>query len=153
MSRVLVGRAGRPHGLDGSFVVENASDAPERFAVGATLYVDGEPARIDASKRAGGRPVIRLDRPVARGAPLEVPREELPPPRAGSYYVFQLVGLEVEEEGGRALGRVVDVARGIANDVLELDSGLALPLADACVREVDLQSGRIVVAPGFAEPE
>ncbi len=150
--RVLVGRVGRPHGLDGSFAVEDASEAPERFAVGTTLLVGGEPARIVASKRAGGRPVIRLDRAVPRGTALEVPREELPPPEPGSYYVFQLIGLDVAEEGGRTLGRVIQVEPGVANDVLELDSGLALPLVEACLREVDLEAGRIVVARGFAEP-
>ena len=76
------------------------------------------------------------------------------PSRAGgdSYYAFQLVGLEVVEEGGASLGRVVDVAPGVANDVLELDSGLALPLVDACVRGVDLEAGRIHVARGFSSP-
>jgi ribosomal 30S subunit maturation factor RimM len=39
----------------------------------------------------------------------------------------------------------------VANDVLELDSGLALPLVEACVREVDLDRRRIVVAAGFAD--
>jgi 16S rRNA processing protein RimM len=63
--------------------------------------------------------------------------------------VFQLVGLEVVEDGGRALGRVANVEPGIANDVLELDSGLALPLVEDCVREIDLAAGRIVIAPGF----
>lgn len=149
---MVVGRVGRPHGLDGSFAVEDASEAPERFAVGATLLADGEPAQVVASKRAAGRPVIRLDRPVPRGTALEIPRDELPAPEPGSYYVFQLVGLEVAEEGGRTLGRVAEVEPGVANDVLELDSGLALPLVEACVREVDLEQGRIVVARGFAGP-
>jgi 16S rRNA processing protein RimM len=142
---------GRPHGLDGSFFVEQASDDPERFAVGALLYVDGERAEVVTSKRgSGGRPVIRLDRDAPRGAELAVPHEALPPTGEGEYYAFQLVGLEVEEEGGRALGRVAQVAPGVANDVLELDSGLALPLVEACVRAVDLGQGRIVVAAGFA---
>jgi hypothetical protein len=62
---VLVGRVGRPHGLDGSFVVEEASEAPERFAQGAELLAAGEPARVLASKRAGqGRLVVQLDRMV-----------------------------------------------------------------------------------------
>lgn len=147
-----VGRVGKPHGLDGSFVVEGASAAAQRFAKGATLYVHGEPVRIEASKQARGRPVIRLERRVARGATLAVPRAELPPPEPGAYYIFQLVGLAVEEEGGRLLGRVRDVHEYPANDVLELDSGLALPLVEACVREVDLESGRIVVSSGFADP-
>ena len=141
---------GKPHGLDGSFFVERASDEPDRFAVGAFLHVNGERARVEGSKRSGGRPVIRLDREAPRGAELAVPRETLPPTGEDEYYAFQLVGLAVEEESGRKLGRVAQVAPGVANDVLELDSGVALPLVEACVREVDLHRGRIVVAAGFA---
>jgi 16S rRNA processing protein RimM len=140
---------GKPHGLDGSFVVEDASEDPERFEPGATLLAHGEPAEVVDRKRAGGRLVVRLDRPVGRGTPLQVPRADLPEPEPGTYYVFQLVGLDVEEEGGRALGTVTEVAPGVANDVLELDTGLALPLVESCVREVDLERRRILVAPGF----
>jgi 16S rRNA processing protein RimM len=147
---VTIGRVGRPHGLDGSFVVENASEDPERFALGASVLLDGEQAEVVESKRAGGRLVIRLNRPAERGSELQIRRAELPDPEVGSYYVFQLVGLDVAEEDGRRLGRVMDVAPGVANDVLELDSGLALPLVEACVREVDLEQRRILVAPGFA---
>jgi 16S rRNA processing protein RimM len=151
---VTVGRVGRPHGVDGSFFVEGASDAPERFARGAVLLVDGEPAEITVSKRgAGGRPVIKLERPVLRGATLAVRRDELPAPDEDSYYVFQLVGLRVEEEGGRALGTVTDVGNGPANDTLELDSGLLLPLIESCVLDVDLETGRIIVARGFADAD
>ena len=113
------------------------------------MLAAGEEAEVVERKRAGGRLVVRLDRPVTRGTVLEVPRSELPEPEPGSYYVFQLIGLDVEEEGGRALGKVTEVASGVANDVLELDSGLALPLVEACVREVDLERRRIVVATGF----
>ncbi|HEX6699590.1 MAG TPA: ribosome maturation factor RimM [Gaiellaceae bacterium] len=150
---VAVGRVGRPHGLDGSFVVEGASEDPARFEVGNTLRVAGDELRIVSSKRARGRPVIRLERRVERGALLEVPREALPPPAEDSYYVFQLVGLEVVEEGGAPLGRVAGVAPGVANDVLELDSGLALPLVDACVLAVDLEGGHIWVARGFSSEQ
>jgi 16S rRNA processing protein RimM len=148
---VEVGRVGRPHGRDGSFVVEGASEDPRRFEIGAELWIDGDVARVVASKRAGGRPVIALEREVSRGAVLQVPAAELPPPEEDAYYVFQLVGLSVEEEGGRALGRVQAVEPGVANDVIELDSGLALPLHEACVLDVDVDAGRIVVARGFAE--
>jgi 16S rRNA processing protein RimM len=144
---------GRPHGLDGSFVVENASEDPERFAPGATLLAADERVRVEAVKRAGNRLVVRLDRPVPRGTPLEILAAELPEPDEDSYYVFQLVGLEVVEEGGRELGRVREVEPYAANDVLALDSGLLLPLVEDCVREVDLEAGRIVVASGFAAPQ
>ena len=148
--RVAVGRVGKPHGLAGAFFVEEASEDPDRFAVGTELLVAGEPARIVESKHARGRPVIRFDRRVERGAALEVPREALGPVGEDEYYVFQLIGLRVEEGGGEELGTVTDVVPGVANDVLELDSGLALPMVEDCVRVVDLATGRIVVAPGFS---
>lgn len=148
---VTVGRVGRPHGLDGSFVVERASD---RLAKGMAVWIEGERAEIVGAKRVGGgRLAIRLDRPVERGALLQVPRGELPPPEPDEYYIFQLVGLDVVEDGGRALGKVKDVQVYPANDVLELEGGLLLPLVESCVLEVDLAAGRIVVARGFAESE
>ncbi len=148
---VPVGRIGRAHGRDGSFVVEQASEDEARFAPGARVYVGREPATVVASKRAGGRLVVRLDRRAQRGSVLAVPRGDLPAPEEGSYYVVDLVGLDVVEEGGRGLGRVQEVAAGVANDVLRLDSGVALPMVEDCIRAVDIEGRRIVVAQGFAE--
>jgi len=148
-----VGRVGRPHGLDGSFVVEDASADERWFAVGGRLLAGGEEAEVVAAKRAGGRPVVRLDRAVTRGVLLEVARSALPPTDEDEFYVFELVGLEVGEEAGRPLGKVTTVTPGVANDVLELDSGLALPMVEDCVRRIDLESGRILVASGFSDPD
>ena len=149
--RVVVGRVGRPHGVNGAFVVERPSDDPQRFAVGARLYAAGEPAEVVESKRVGGgRLAVRLDRRVERGAPLEVDRAVLPEPEDDAYYLFELVGLEVVEDGGRELGRVKDVLEYPANDVLELESGVVLPMIEDCVLDVDVAGGRIVVATGYA---
>ncbi len=148
----MIGRVGRPHGLDGAFVVEDASEDDRWFEVGSRLLAGGEEREVVAARRAGGRPVIKLSAAVPRGTPLEVRREALPPTGEDEFYVFQLVGLEVVEEGGRPLGRVVAVEPGIANDTLELDGGLLLPLVGACVRDIDLEAGRILVAAGFFDP-
>ena len=153
---VPVGRVGKPHGLDGGFFVDDASERQDVFAEGATLYAGDEPATVVAARHgSGGRPVIRLDRHVERGTELAVARETLPQlDDEDEFYVFQLVGLSVEEEqSGRLLGRVREVLEYPGNDVLELDSGASLPLVEACVRQVDLAGGRIVVAAGFADPE
>ena len=153
---VSVGRVGRPHGVDGGFFVEDPSERDETFALGAVLLAGGEPATVVAFRRgSGGRPVIRLNRAVDRGAELAVPRDSLPelPAEEGEFYAFELIGLSVEQEDGRQLGRVREVLQYPANDVLELESGLSLPLVEACVRSVDVEGGRIVVASGFADPE
>ena len=68
---------------------------------------------------------MKLDRAVERGALLEVERDALPPTEDDEYYAFELVGLPVVEETGRELGSVKAVTPGVANDVLELDSGRA----------------------------
>ena len=150
-----VGRVGKPHGLDGAFFVERPSERKGVFANGATLYAGGEPASVVVSRHgSGGRPVIKLDRPVERGTELAVARATLPTlGDEDEFYVFELVGLDVEEEGGRKLGRVREVLEYPGNDVLELDSGASLPLVEACVRKVDLAGRRIVVADGFTDPE
>ena len=148
--RVVVGRVGRPHGLDGSFVVEGASDDPRWFKVGAKLLVGDGELEVVGARRARGRPVIRLDREAPRGASLEVPREALPPTGEDEYYTFQLVGLEVVEENGRALGSVADVLPGVANDVLQVGDSVLLPMIEDCILSVDLEARRIVVAEGFA---
>jgi 16S rRNA processing protein RimM len=152
MTRVVIGRVGRPHGLDGSFFVEDASEDDRWFRVGSRLWAAGAEVEVVAARRgAGGRHVIKLDPPASRGVDLHVPREALPPTEEDEYYVFELVGLDVVEEGGRPLGRVVRVEPGIANDALELDGGLLLPLVGDCVRDIDLEARRILVAPGFSD--
>jgi 16S rRNA processing protein RimM len=154
VSRIVIGRVGKPHGLDGSFFVEDASDDGRWVRPGARLWAEGEELEVVAARRgAGGRPVIKLEREVARGAELEVPVEALPPTEEDEYYAFQLVGLEVVEEGGRRLGQVVAVEPGVANDALALDSGLRLPVVAMCIRDIDLGNRRILVAPGFSDPD
>lgn len=151
---VTIGRVGRPHGVHGAFFVEGPSEREEAFAVGAVVLAGGEPAKVVSSTHgSGGRPVIKLDRPVERGTELAVERAALPRLEDDEFYVFELVGLNVEQEDGRLLGRVREVLQYPANDVLELDSGASLPLVEACVRSVDVEGRRIVVASGFADPE
>lgn len=149
--RVRIGKVGRPHGIDGGFFVEQPSADARWWKTGARFLAGGTPVEVVAHRTSSGRPVIKVEPPAARGALLEVEREALPPTEEDEYYAFELVGLEVVEETGRALGTVKAVAPGVANDVLELDGGVLLPMVEDCVRSIDLEARRIVVAEGFAE--
>jgi 16S rRNA processing protein RimM len=149
--RVQIGKVGRPHGIDGAFFVEQPSSDDRWWKTGARFLAAGQEAEVVAHRRSSGRPVIRLDRAVERGTILEVAREALPPTAADEYYAFELVGLPVVEENGRALGSVKVVTPGVANDVLKLDSGVLLPMVEECILNVDLDAGSITVADGFAE--
>ncbi len=149
--RIPIGKIGRPHGVDGAFFVEQPSDDPRWWRTGATFLAGGVPVAVVAHRTSSGRPVIKLDADIERGAILEVERDALPPTEEDEYYAFELVGLEVVEETGRVLGTVKAVIPGIANDVLELDGGVLLPMVEDCVRSVDLSGRRIDVASGFTD--
>jgi 16S rRNA processing protein RimM len=147
--RVQIGKVGKPHGIDGAFFIEQPSADDRWWKVGSTFLAGGTPVEVVAARRSSGRPIVKLDRSVERGALIEVERDALPPTEADEYYAFELVGLPVVEENGRELGSVKAVTTGVANDVLELDTGVLLPMIEDCVRQVDLAGGRIVVAAGF----
>jgi 16S rRNA processing protein RimM len=148
--RVAIGRVGRPHGIDGAFFVEQPSDDERWWKTGARFLAGGAPVEVVAHRVSSGRPVIKLEPPVERGVLLEVERGDLPATAEDEYYAFELIGLQVVEETGRSLGTVKAVTPGVANDVLELDSGVLLPMVEDCIRVVDLAGGRIEVAEGFA---
>jgi 16S rRNA processing protein RimM len=148
---VAIGRVGRPHGIDGAFFVEQPSDDLRWWQTGATFLAGGQAVEVVAHRRSSGRPVIKLDRHVERGTILEVVRAALPPTEEDEYYVFELVGLPVVEENGRTLGIVKVVTPGVANDVLELDTGVLLPMVEECILTIDLDASRITVAEGFAD--
>ncbi|HEX4527573.1 MAG TPA: ribosome maturation factor RimM [Gaiellaceae bacterium] len=149
--RVQLGRVGRPHGIDGAFFVEQPSSDDRWWKTGARLLVGDQEVEVVAHRRSSGRPVIKLDRQVERGATLEVEREALPATEDDEYYAFQLVGLPVVEENGRGLGSVKVVVPGVANDVLELDTGVLLPMVEECILRIDLEANRITVAAGFSD--
>ncbi len=149
--RVRIGRVGRPHGIDGAFFVEQPSEDSRWWKTGATFLAGGAAVQVVGHRTSSGRPVIKVEPSVERGAWLEVEREQLPPTADDEYYAFELLGLDVVEESGRTLGTVKAVTPGVANDVLELDTDVLLPMVEDCVLQVDLEARRIVVAPGFAD--
>jgi 16S rRNA processing protein RimM len=148
--RIPIGKVGRPHGIDGSFFVEQPSEDKRWWKTGARFLAGGAPVEVVAHRTSSGRPVIKVEPPVERGALIEVERADLPATGEDEYYAFELVGLQVVEETGRSLGTVEAVTPGVANDVLELDSGVLLPMVEDCIRVVDVAGGRIEVAAGFA---
>jgi 16S rRNA processing protein RimM len=148
--RIPIGKVGRPHGIDGAFFVEGPSADDRWWKTGARFLAGGTQVEVVAHRTSSGRPVIKVEPSVERGTVLEVERTDLPATGEDEYYAFELVGLEVVEETGRSLGTVKAVTPGVANDVLELDSGVLLPMVEDCIRLVDFAAGRIEVAEGFA---
>lgn len=85
-----------------------------------------------------------------KGLRLYVPRERLPKPKRGEWYVADLIGLAVERPDGTPFGRVKAVHDFGAGDVLEIERETGtefLPFTRRVVPEVDMEGGRLVIDP------
>lgn len=87
-----------------------------------------------------------------RGTRLMVARSKLPGLPDDEYYHADLVGLDVYDTGGAALGRVKAVLNHGASDLLEIalpgtPETVLLPFTQASVPTVDLAAGRIIADP------
>jgi 16S rRNA processing protein RimM len=164
--RLVAGVVGRPHGLDGSFYVEQAR--AELLTIGAELEV-GE-ARVQVNRRAGTdhRPIIRLEgvegRSAAesmRGSRLLIEREDAPALGPDEWWAEDLEACTVTD-GERVLGTVrrllalpscevleVAVSAAGADDGDEQAPTLLIPLVRDAVRSVDVGARRIDVDTRF----
>lgn len=156
---LVAGRVGRPHGLDGSFIV--VTPDVRLLASGAELTLDGEARRVERRAGTDARPILRLDgcttredAEALRGRELLAPREAAPPLEAHEYWAEDLAGCEVVD-GERHVGRVRRMVALPSCEMLEVerDGGgeLLVPLVRDAIRNVDIAAKRIDVALDFVE--
>jgi len=85
------------------------------------------------------------------GLEVGVPEDELASLEEGEYYYHQLVGLQVVDERGTFLGRVVGVMETKGHDLYAVDTGTGreffLPAVDEIIRTIDVSRGIMVVDP------
>jgi len=152
---VAVGWVRGARGIRGELRVEPLTDFPERFQLGATVWIDGKPYVVRLSRNLPPGLLLQLEgvdsRPAAdelRGHYLEVPDEQLAELNEDQFYRFQIIGLAVFDTSGAPLGRVEEVLQTGANDVYIVrndDGELLLPAIDTVVKKVDVAGGRLVV--------
>ena len=92
---------------------------------------------------------LERSRNLLRNAYLEIDREDAVPLEEGTYYIVDLIGLEVYTEEGKLLGKVDDIYNTGANDIYvikdELGKQVLLPGIKDVIKNVDLEGGKITV--------
>lgn len=154
------------HGLRGRVRVRLFGDASEALAAGARLTLSGEAAAehvlvaLEPGRRDEWRATLEgvRDRDQAealRGCRLWLDPAQLPELPEGEYYAFQLVGCELVDEDGAAIGRVGAIWETGASDLLVVEAagGAERLVPAALLRRVDLEARRAVVelVPGLLE--
>jgi 16S rRNA processing protein RimM len=143
---------------------EILTDFPERLLELKQAWLwsgEGEPRRVAVhscwlSPSRGGRAIFHFAGVESieaaeklRGLEVQIAAAERAALPAGNYYITDLIGCEVWEEGTpRALGKVRDVNRATGTPVLEIDTAggeLLVPLANEICTRVDPAARRIEV--------
>ena len=126
-----VARIVRPHGLDGTVVVERWTDLAERLAPGSVLESDAGTLTVASCRPQGKRFLVRFagvtDRAGAESL-RDLVLRAAPVVRPGVLWVHELLGCTVVTVAGLRLGVVAAVEANPASDLLVLDDGTLIPL-------------------------
>ena len=165
--RVTVARILRPRGLRGEVAAEILTDFPERLPRLSSAYLwDGRSAPRETpirscwlSQTRGGQAIFHFegvnsitDAEKLVNLQVQIPFAQRIALPAGHYYITDLIGCEVWEQGGARLGSVRDVQRTgedmAGTPVLMVDTPrgeLLIPLAQEICPCVDTAARRIEV--------
>jgi 16S rRNA processing protein RimM len=167
--RVCVGVIVGAHGVKGEVRVKSFTAEPgDVTAYGPMTDADGARRfEVEVTGSSRGVALARIegvdDRDAAealKGTELYVPRDALPPAGEDEFYHADLIGLAVELEDGSAFGAVKALHDFGAGEVIEIATkdgpDVVLPFTRRVVPVVDLEAGRVVIAPpavSDAKPE
>ncbi len=160
MSWVLIGKLGRPHGLDGELHLDGcALSAAELLAMRTFSWRsprgDARDLTLIAARPANARMLVSFSGIGSREAASELTNGELgaessqlPDAGPGVAYHFQIMGLEVRTVEGRVLGAISDIIATGAHPVyvVQGDRELLIPGTPAIVQHVDLSARTMTVA-------
>jgi len=165
---ITIGKVVKPFGVKGEMKIEPMTDFPDRFT-GLKRVSLVSPAgvelagKVTSMRYADAVPLIHFagyDSPEKakelNGWFLKVPEEEVVPLPEGTYYWFELIGMDVMTEDGENLGQIVDVFETGSNDVYVVKRGgkeLYLPATREVIKLVDRKTKQMVIhlVPGLME--
>ncbi|MCV2882357.1 ribosome maturation factor RimM [Actibacterium sp. XHP0104] len=159
--RLCVGAIGGAFGVQGEVRLKSFCADPEAIADYAPLYTEDGTRTFDLriTRAISGGFAARMtgittkeEADALKGTRLFADRDALPDLPDDEFYHADLIGLEVLDTGGRALGVVRSVQNHGAGDLLEvfgpgMKATVLLPFTAAAVPTVDLKAGRVIADP------
>tara|TARA_Y100000590_G_scaffold233156_1_gene262618 strand:- start:10685 stop:11158 length:474 start_codon:yes stop_codon:yes gene_type:complete len=151
-----VGRIIGAHGLSGAIRLSPYTDNPNRFIKGEKISVGHHIATIQTIKKLKTNLLVKLDiandRDTAeslKGLFITVTPDQIPLPPSGSYYHYQIIGLQVLTETGDHIGKITDILETGSNDVYVVSdskkSELLIPATSEFVLEIKIDSSCMIV--------
>jgi 16S rRNA processing protein RimM len=157
---ITIGRVSGLHGLRGNLRIHYYNERRSDFLSYQKLYLKDKEGRVQPyeiqeakihkkfiSARLKGCEGI-ADAEKIIGASVLVKRENLPPLEEGEYYWFEIIGMEVVADDGRALGRVKWILPSGGNDVYLVQGAEGewlIPAMEEVIVRVDREKGQMVI--------
>ena len=154
---IAVARITIPHGVRGEVKLQPLTDFPRRFEeTEYLLLADGTRLVLESARLQRDTVLAKfrgMDTPEVwlpfRHQELYVTEDALMPLPPGQFYIHQLIGIEVFDEQGVALGIVDNVLQTGSNDVYVVktpsNEEILLPAIDTVVKQIDMTERRMIV--------
>lgn len=155
-----IGQIVNTFGIKGMVKVKPFTDDINRFDRLETIYIKNKKGKkeykIQEVKYHKQMVMLKLEgienpeeAETLRESYLLIDRDKEEPLEEGTYYIVDLLGLEVFSDEGELLGKVDDIFNTGSNDIYvvkdELGKQILLPGTSEVIKDVDLEQGKITV--------
>lgn len=153
-----IGKIINTQGIRGEVKVLPLTDDISRFDDLKYVLIDDDmlkKAEVENVRYHKGIVILKLkgiesinDAEIYKGMYILVSREDAIKLPEGSYFVCDIIGLDVYDEDGVFLGKVKDVISTGSNDVYSVkseDKEILIPALKTVVKQIDIQNGKMVV--------
>lgn len=160
MEFLEVGKIINTHGLRGDVKIVTWTDYPEDFEEIDKVYIrrkTGDVVLTITNVKYQKNNIIVKFKEIAdineaekyKNLVLCADREDLPELEEGAHYIADLIGLDIVDEEGELIGKLVDVFNTGANDIYDVKregkKNLLLPVIQDVVKDIDLENKKITV--------
>ncbi len=153
--RFEIGKIVNTHGIKGEVKVAMYTDNINNFKKNNIIYVDNNEYVIETSRLQKNMIILKLknvdnmnDAENLRNCIITIERSKKKLPE-GTYYIADLVGLEVYTDEGKLLGKVADIYNTGANDIYTVKTiegkEILLPAIKDVIKNIDLENKKIIV--------
>ena len=155
-----IGQIVNTFGIKGMVKVQPFTDDIEQFENLKTIYIKNKSEQkeyeIEEVKYHKNMILLKLkginnieEANLLRQSYLLKDREKEEPLKEGTYYIVDLLGLEVYDDNGNLLGTLEDIYNSGASDIYvvkdELGKQILLPAIKDVIKQIDLEEEKVIV--------
>ncbi len=141
------------HGVHGEVRIVPWADSPGFLCQFPTLYVDGRPVNVAATRVHKGSVIAKLEgvdtvegAMALKGKTVQIRRADAKLPE-GAFFLADIIGLDVVDEEGRKLGKLEEVLSPSVQQVYVVrgEREIMIPAVPEFILETNIEAGYVKV--------